>query len=181
MSEVIRPGLANLVIPRVNQEDAMTEETIKTSNELSAERTDTSPPPGSITCRSTLRISAPILPAICLNGLQPTSLILYDGATHQARPPFAATSRHSFTPSRVLPQRRPHASNLNRAPSLWTSACPGCGRALIVTWVCGIVPVHNHQRPTVLQLCALHVSTVPAQRLEHQTNRPRLAANHRLA
>jgi len=42
MSEVIRPGLANLVIQRVNQEDAMTEETIKTSNELSAERTDLS-------------------------------------------------------------------------------------------------------------------------------------------
>jgi hypothetical protein len=56
---------------------------------------------------------------------QPTFAILYDGATHHARPPANAASKHMALPSRVLPHRRPHASTLNRAGCKRAICCPG--------------------------------------------------------
>jgi len=95
-------------------------------------------------------------PAIRRSGRQPTWLILYDGATHQARLPLFATSMHSMTPNLVLPNLRPASTTLNRDTSEWICHCAWCSPALIT--VAGMISPIYDDRATVDAgvFCFLH-------------------------
>lgn len=67
---------------------------------------------------------------------------MYEGATHHARPPFSAASRHSALPSIVLPHRRPQARTRKRASLTLTCFCAGwSGGRWTVSF---LIPVQPH-------------------------------------